>query len=137
MSLALVMRTEIATAENAHNSGQWFRRVVDMPNPFGMLQDVLAAIFYRYAIYVSSNPRPFIVVPVLLTFALSLGVFTFTVQDDLRFLYSPIHSPARFEYSIHRAFSGDSVNSTYIAVAVEPNDNINNLLRKVNELSAN
>uniref|UniRef100_F1KV12 Patched domain-containing protein 3 n=1 Tax=Ascaris suum TaxID=6253 RepID=F1KV12_ASCSU len=124
------MRTEIATAENTHNSGQWFRRVADMPNPFGMLQDVLAAIFYRYALYVSSNPRPFIVVPVLLTFALSLGVFTFTVQDDLRFLYSPIHSPARFEYSIHRAFSGDSINSTYIAVAVEPNDNINNLLRK-------
>ncbi|VDM41707.1 unnamed protein product [Toxocara canis] len=101
-----------------------------MLNPFGVLQDVLAAIFYRYAIYVSSNPRPFIVIPVFITLVLSLGVLTYTVQDDLRFLYSPIHSPARFEYSIHRAFSGDSINSTYIAVAVEPNDSINNLLRK-------
>uniref|UniRef100_A0A0N5ADX9 SSD domain-containing protein n=1 Tax=Syphacia muris TaxID=451379 RepID=A0A0N5ADX9_9BILA len=99
-------------------------------NPFGVLQDILAALFYKYGLYVSKYPRPFIIIPVLITFSLSFGVFTVHVQDDLRFLYSPVESQSRFEYSVHQSFSGDSVNSTYVAVAVEPNDNINNLLRK-------
>uniref|UniRef100_A0A0R3RG29 SSD domain-containing protein n=1 Tax=Elaeophora elaphi TaxID=1147741 RepID=A0A0R3RG29_9BILA len=101
-----------------------------LSNPFGILQDRLSVLFYKYGLIVSYNPRPFILLPVAITLLLSLGVFTINVEDDLRFLYSPINSPARFEYSIHKAFTGDSTNSTYVAVAVEPNNNLRNLLRK-------
>lgn len=49
-------------------------------NPFGVLQDILAALFYKYGLYVSSNPRPFILIPVLITFSLSFGVLAVHVQ---------------------------------------------------------
>uniref|UniRef100_A0A915PMR3 SSD domain-containing protein n=1 Tax=Setaria digitata TaxID=48799 RepID=A0A915PMR3_9BILA len=99
-------------------------------NPFGILQDRISELFYKYGIIVTYNPRPFIILPIMITFLLSLGVFTMNVEDDLRFLYSPIDSPARLEYSIHKSFTGDSINSTHVAVAVEPNNNLRNLLRK-------
>lgn len=101
-----------------------------LTNPFGVLQDYLAALFYKYGFVLSLNPRPFILIPIVTTFLLSLGVLTVNVEDDLRFLYSPVDSPARFEYSIHKAFTGDSVNSTHISIAVEPSGNLHNLLRK-------
>ncbi|CAG9538153.1 unnamed protein product [Cercopithifilaria johnstoni] len=101
-----------------------------LSNIFGIFQDRLSALFYKYGLIVSYNPRPFVLIPILITFLLSLGIFTVNVEDDLRFLYSPINSPARFEYSIHKAFTGDSINSTYVAIAVEPNNNLRNLLRK-------
>uniref|UniRef100_A0A8R1XVE9 SSD domain-containing protein n=1 Tax=Onchocerca volvulus TaxID=6282 RepID=A0A8R1XVE9_ONCVO len=99
-------------------------------NPFGIFQDYLSVLFYKYGLLVSYNPRPFILIPIVITFLLSFGVFTMNVEDDLRFLYSPINSPARSEYSIHKAFTGDSINSTYVAIAVEPNNSSRNLLRK-------
>ncbi|VDK73279.1 unnamed protein product [Litomosoides sigmodontis] len=98
-----------------------------LSNPFGVFQDRLSVLFYKYGLIVSYNPRPFVLMPVVITFFLSLGILTMNVEDDLRFLYSPINSPARFEYSIHKAFT---VNSTYVAVAVEANNNLRNLLRK-------
>ncbi|VDN53005.1 unnamed protein product [Dracunculus medinensis] len=100
-----------------------------LTNPFGVLQDFLAIIFYKYGLFISNNPRLFIIIPVLITVALSFGIINITVQDDLRFLYSPLHSPARSEYNIHKTFTGDSINSTYIAIAVERNDKLKNLLR--------
>uniref|UniRef100_A0AC35UIK1 Ras-GAP domain-containing protein n=1 Tax=Rhabditophanes sp. KR3021 TaxID=114890 RepID=A0AC35UIK1_9BILA len=50
---------------------------------------------------------------------LTCGVFYAKTEDDLRFLYSPDNSPSRFEYQIHKEFSGDSTNQSYIAIAVE------------------
>ncbi|KAI6173560.1 Patched domain-containing protein 3 [Aphelenchoides besseyi] len=114
-------------------------------NPFGIFQDALAFVFYRYGLYISKNPTPFIIVPVLLTSVLSLGILNFNVADDLRFLYSPEHSLSRFEYSIHKSFNGDLINrlrkrtkwfltfqisSSYIAVALESSDGNKNMLRK-------
>ncbi|KAI6205291.1 Patched domain-containing protein 3 [Aphelenchoides besseyi] len=99
-------------------------------NPFGIFQDALAFIFYRYGLYISKNPTPFIIVPVLLTSVLSLGILNFNVADDLRFLYSPEHSLSRFEYSVHKSFNGDLINSSYIAVALESSDGNKNMLRK-------
>ncbi|MFH4978057.1 hypothetical protein AB6A40_004766 [Gnathostoma spinigerum] len=99
-------------------------------SPSGALQQILARCFYSYGLHVSANPRIYIIVPILISLLLSLGIFTAEVQDDLRFLYSPIHSAARVEYSVHNSFSEDSGNSSYIAVAVEPNDGIDNMLRK-------
>ncbi|KAI1703876.1 patched family domain-containing protein [Ditylenchus destructor] len=100
-------------------------------NPFGLLQNFLARLFYRYGLFVAEHPNPFIIGPLILTGILSFGVFNLRVSDDLRFLYSPEHSLSRFEYQVHREFSGDSINSSYIAVALEsaqPNDT--NMLRK-------
>ncbi|KAI6191789.1 Patched domain-containing protein 3 [Aphelenchoides bicaudatus] len=66
-------------------------------NPFGVLQDILAQLFYRMI---------------------------------CAFLYSPEHSLSRFEYQVHKEFSGDSINSSYIAVAIESADGNKNMLRK-------
>ncbi|KAI6244157.1 Patched domain-containing protein 3 [Aphelenchoides fujianensis] len=99
-------------------------------NPFGIFQDALAFIFYRYGLYISKHPTPFIIGPVLLTSVLSLGILNFNVSDDLRFLYSPENSLSRFEYQVHKDFSGDAVNSSYIAVALESADGNPNMLRK-------
>ncbi|KAM3729232.1 Patched-related protein [Dirofilaria immitis] len=101
-----------------------------LSNACGILQDYLSVLFYKYGLIVSYNPRPFVLIPIIITFFLSFGVLTMNVEDDLRFLYSPINSPARFEYSIHKAFTGDSINSSYVAVAVESSNNLRNLLRK-------
>ncbi|TKR80372.1 hypothetical protein L596_014455 [Steinernema carpocapsae] len=99
-------------------------------NPFGLLQDFLAKVFYRYGLFITKHPNPFVVGPLLLTGILSLGIFQMTVQDDLRFLYSPEHSPSRFEYRVHKEFSGDSTNKTYLAVAVESASGDGNILRQ-------
>ncbi|CAD5234266.1 unnamed protein product [Bursaphelenchus xylophilus] len=99
-------------------------------NPFGALQDFLAKLFYRYGLYLSRNPNPFILCPLVLTCVLLLGVFNLEVSDDLRFLYSPENSLSRFEYQVHKEFSGDSINSSYIAVAIESAHNDSNMLRK-------
>ncbi|CAK5120373.1 unnamed protein product [Meloidogyne enterolobii] len=72
-------------------------------NPFGLLQDILAKLFFRYGFFIAKHPRPFIIIPV----------------DDLRLLYSPEHSMSRLEYQVHKEFSGDSVNSSYVAIALE------------------
>uniref|UniRef100_A0AC34RF93 SSD domain-containing protein n=1 Tax=Panagrolaimus sp. JU765 TaxID=591449 RepID=A0AC34RF93_9BILA len=99
-------------------------------NPFGLLQDFLANCFYRYGLLVSRHPNAFIIGPILLTFFLSLGCLNIHVSDDLRFLYSPEDSLSRFEYQIHQNFSGDSVNSSLVAVALEAADGDSNMLRK-------
>ncbi|KAL3105599.1 hypothetical protein niasHT_021702 [Heterodera trifolii] len=88
-------------------------------NPFGALQDLLARWFFRYGFFIAKHPHPFVVLPVLVTLLLMLGIINLHVEDDLRFLYSPEHSLSRFEYQIHKEFSGDSVNSSYIAIALE------------------
>uniref|UniRef100_A0A183BPS8 SSD domain-containing protein n=1 Tax=Globodera pallida TaxID=36090 RepID=A0A183BPS8_GLOPA len=96
------------------------RRVtIQLVNPFGILQDLLARLFFRYGFFIAKHPHPFIVLPVIVTLLLMLGIFNLHVEDDLRFLYSPENSLSRFEYQIHKEFSGDSVNSSYIAVALE------------------
>ncbi|KAI3415397.1 hypothetical protein GPALN_005004 [Globodera pallida] len=96
------------------------RRVtIQLVNPFGILQDLLARLFFRYGFFIAKHPHPFIVFPVIVTLLLMLGIFNLHVEDDLRFLYSPENSLSRFEYQIHKEFSGDSVNSSYIAVALE------------------
>uniref|UniRef100_A0A914Z3D2 Uncharacterized protein n=1 Tax=Panagrolaimus superbus TaxID=310955 RepID=A0A914Z3D2_9BILA len=99
-------------------------------NPFGILQDFLAHCFYKYGAFVSRHPNPFIFGPIALTLFLSLGILNVEVSDDLRFLYSPENSLSRFEYQIHQEFSGDSVNSSLIAVALEASDGNKNMLRK-------
>uniref|UniRef100_A0A0K0FIK4 SSD domain-containing protein n=1 Tax=Strongyloides venezuelensis TaxID=75913 RepID=A0A0K0FIK4_STRVS len=102
-----------------------------MPNPFGILQDFLATTFYRYGEIISNNPKPFIICPLMLTVVLSFGCLFIQTQDDLRFLYSPENSLSRFEYQIHKEFSGDSTNQSYIAIAVESIEKNGNIL--VNE----
>ncbi|VDN01759.1 unnamed protein product [Thelazia callipaeda] len=99
-------------------------------NPFGLFQDFLAKVFYKYGLIVSYYPRPFILIPFVITFILSLGIFEVKIEDDLRFLYSPTDSPARFEYSIHQSFTGDSINITHVAILVQPRKNLRNLLTK-------
>jgi hypothetical protein len=49
-------------------------------NPFGLLQDALAYLFYRYGMLICRNPTPFIMGPVILTSILSLGIFNFNVS---------------------------------------------------------
>uniref|UniRef100_A0A7E4VIC3 SSD domain-containing protein n=1 Tax=Panagrellus redivivus TaxID=6233 RepID=A0A7E4VIC3_PANRE len=99
-------------------------------NPFGLLQDFLANWFYRYGIFISRHPAPFVLGPFFLTAILSIGILNVHVSDDLRFLYSPEHSLARFEHKVHQEFSGDTINSSYIAVALETADGNPNMLRK-------
>uniref|UniRef100_A0A0N4Z0W9 SSD domain-containing protein n=1 Tax=Parastrongyloides trichosuri TaxID=131310 RepID=A0A0N4Z0W9_PARTI len=102
-----------------------------MPNPFGILQDFLATTFYKYGEIISRHPKPFIICPLLLTLFLSFGCLYVETQDDLRFLYSPEDSLSRFEYQIHKEFSGDSTNQSYIAIAIESIEKNGNIL--VNE----
>ena len=49
-------------------------------NPFGILQDFLAHIFYRYGLLVSKHPTPFIIFPLLSTFLLSFGILNVRVE---------------------------------------------------------
>uniref|UniRef100_A0A1I7XFT6 Acyl-CoA_dh_M domain-containing protein n=1 Tax=Heterorhabditis bacteriophora TaxID=37862 RepID=A0A1I7XFT6_HETBA len=49
-------------------------------------------------------------------------------NDDLRFLYSPAHAISRVEYQIHKEFSGDSLNNSFMSVTIESNDENKNLL---------
>lgn len=92
---------------------------MELINPFGILQDFLAKLFYRYGLFIARHPLPFIILPILITTTLMFGVLNLHISDDLRFLYSPEHSLSRFEYAIHKEFSGDSINSSYIAIALE------------------
>ncbi|CEF61729.1 Sterol-sensing domain and Patched family-containing protein [Strongyloides ratti] len=107
-----------------------------IPNPFGILQDFLATSFYRYGEIISYNPKPFIICPLLLTIFLSFGCIFIETQDDLRFLYSPENSLSRFEYQIHKEFSGDSTNQSYIAIAIESSEKNGNILinETINEI---
>nr|CAD2186786.1 unnamed protein product [Meloidogyne enterolobii] len=96
-------------------------------NPFGLLQDILAKLFFRYGFFIAKHPRPFIIIPVLVTLLLMFGILNLRIEDDLRLLYSPEHSMSRLEYQVHKEFSGDSVNSSYVAIALEaapPNSNL-------------
>nr|CAD2205271.1 unnamed protein product [Meloidogyne enterolobii] len=55
------------------------------------------------------------------------GILNLRIEDDLRLLYSPEHSMSRLEYQVHKEFSEDSVNSSYVAIALEaapPNSNL-------------
>lgn len=67
-------------------------------NPFGVLQDFLAKTFYSlveataaryrtfifsYGLYVSRNPNPFIIGPLLVTFCLMFGVLNVRVAVSL------------------------------------------------------
>uniref|UniRef100_A0A915LKQ0 SSD domain-containing protein n=1 Tax=Meloidogyne javanica TaxID=6303 RepID=A0A915LKQ0_MELJA len=88
-------------------------------NPFGLLQDILAKLFFRYGFFIAKHPRPFIIIPVLVTLLLMFGILNLRIEDDLRLLYSPEHSMSRLEYQVHKEFSGDSVNSSYVAIALE------------------
>ncbi|PAV83898.1 hypothetical protein WR25_25296 [Diploscapter pachys] len=49
-------------------------------NPFGILQDFLAHVFYRYGLLVSKHPTPFIIFPLLSTFLLSFGILNVRVE---------------------------------------------------------
>uniref|UniRef100_A0AC34R1N5 Uncharacterized protein n=1 Tax=Panagrolaimus sp. JU765 TaxID=591449 RepID=A0AC34R1N5_9BILA len=94
------------------------------------MSDFLAHVFHRYGIFVGKHPDAFIIGPILLTGFLSFGCLNVKMSDDLRFLYSPEDSPSRFEYQIHQNFSGDSVNSSLVAVALQSSDGNPNMLRK-------
>ncbi|KAK6051459.1 hypothetical protein COOONC_11034 [Cooperia oncophora] len=103
-------------------------------NPFGVLQDFLARCFYNYGLFISHHPRAFAFGPLILTFFLAFGAFNVRMEcsiifeDDLRFLYSPEHSRSRLEYQIHKNFSGDTSNSSFVSVTLESMDHDKNLL---------
>lgn len=58
-----------------------------LSNPFGIFQDHLSVLFYKYGLIVSYNPRPFVLIPVVITFLLSLGVFTMNVEVSVSFFF--------------------------------------------------
>ncbi|CAB3398663.1 unnamed protein product [Caenorhabditis bovis] len=99
-------------------------------NPLGLFQDFLANCFYQYGIIISRHPRLFALGPLCLTIVLSLGILNMRTEDDLRFLYSPEHSLSRVEYNVHKEFSGDSHNNSFVAVTVQASGDDKNLLQK-------
>ncbi|CAI4233057.1 unnamed protein product [Auanema sp. JU1783] len=99
-------------------------------NPFGILQDFLAHCFYNYGLYISKHPKMFALGPLILTCILSFGILNVRMEDDLRFLYSPANSKSRLEYQVHKAFSGDSLNNSFLSITVESKDDDTNLLNK-------
>lgn len=51
-------------------------------------------------------------------------------EDDLRFLYSPEHSLSREEYQVHKDFSGDSKNNSFVSITIQTSSEDKNLLKK-------
>ncbi|EGT47065.1 hypothetical protein CAEBREN_00932 [Caenorhabditis brenneri] len=99
-------------------------------NPLGIFQDFLANCFYQYGLIICRSPRLFTLGPLILTIIFSFGILNMRIEDDLRFLYSPEHSLSRVEYQVHKNFSGDSKNNSFVSITIQSNTEDKNLLKK-------
>ncbi|KAI1723441.1 patched family domain-containing protein [Ditylenchus destructor] len=80
---------------------------------FDCIEKPLSLFFYRYGRYISKNPWPFIVFPVLFTLASSTGfLYLYSITDAI-YLFTPVNAQSKFErQTVHDLWP--LVNGTYI-----------------------
>uniref|UniRef100_A0A158PCB7 SSD domain-containing protein n=1 Tax=Angiostrongylus cantonensis TaxID=6313 RepID=A0A158PCB7_ANGCA len=64
---------------------------------FDCIERRLAQFFYSYGRYLSSNPLPFVVFPVLLTLAMATGFLHMQSLTDAVYLFTPRSAPSKLE----------------------------------------
>lgn len=64
---------------------------------FDFVERQIAQFFYSYGRYVTSNPLPFIVFPVLFTLAMATGFLHMQPLTDAVYLFTPRGAPSKFE----------------------------------------
>ncbi|CAD5206645.1 unnamed protein product [Bursaphelenchus okinawaensis] len=67
---------------------------------FDCIERPLARAFHRYGAYVTTNPLPFIVFPILLTLALSTSLLSLEPLTDAIYLFTPSDAPSKMERQV-------------------------------------
>ncbi|KIH55814.1 hypothetical protein ANCDUO_14019 [Ancylostoma duodenale] len=69
---------------------------------FDCIERQIARFFYRYGHYLSNNPLPFIIFPILFTLAMATGFFHINNVTDAVYLFTPVGAQSKMERnSIH------------------------------------
>lgn len=80
---------------------------------FDCIERPLAKLFHRYGVYITKNPIPFIVFPVLATLALSTSILSLDPLTDAIYLFTPSNAPSKMErQAVHDLWP--TFNGTYI-----------------------
>ncbi|VDM60769.1 unnamed protein product [Angiostrongylus costaricensis] len=64
---------------------------------FDCIERRIAQFFYSYGHYLSSNPLPFVVFPVLFTLAMAIGFLHIQPLTDAVYLFTPLSAPSKLE----------------------------------------
>lgn len=67
---------------------------------FDCIERPLSRAFHRYGAYITSNPIPFIVFPILLTLALSISLLSIDPLTDAIYLFTPSDAPSKMERQV-------------------------------------
>ncbi|TKR92196.1 hypothetical protein L596_006895 [Steinernema carpocapsae] len=72
---------------------------------FDCIERPLARAFFRYGVFVSKNPFPFIAFPILVAAAMSIGFLHLDSVTDAVYLFTPAGAPSKIErQAIHDAW---------------------------------
>lgn len=67
---------------------------------------VTSRFFSKLGFFIGSQPKQVILVTLLICFSMSLGIFRFAEDNNVRTEYSPINAPSRLEYAVAKKFLG-------------------------------
>ncbi len=67
---------------------------------FDCIERPLSIFFYKYGRTLARHPFLFVAFPILLTAALSIGIFHATYISDAIYLFTPRNAPSKYERQI-------------------------------------